>query len=387
MASNLCLCMIVKNEAHILHRLFDSLYKFIDYYVISDTGSTDGTQELIKKYFAEKNINGEVHDNPWVDFGHNRTEALRLCDGKSKYILVTDADDYFEGMPNVDNLTADNYLLKFISGSTVYWRTQIIKNDPKLNWKYYGVLHEYAAPSDLKVTYTTEKLNGDYAIMIDYKGARSKDPHKYLNDVFVLEKALLTEPNNERYRFYLAQSYESANMHENAIINYKKRIEMGKWYEEVYYSYFMIAQAMNLLKQDFDAVVKSYLDAHKYNPKRAEPLYEVARLYSRKGDHDKAYEYAKKASLIEFPKDECLFVHKTAYDIEIPCMMLECAFNTKRYAECLRLGHKILKDSMFNKQHHNKARIFVMLCASQIMEQNKLLNEYFNVADMSFTPK
>lgn len=74
--STLCLSMIVKNETHIIKECFDSIYDQIDYWIIVDTGSTDGTQELIKNYFAEKGIPGELIERPWVSFGHNRTELF-----------------------------------------------------------------------------------------------------------------------------------------------------------------------------------------------------------------------------------------------------------------------------------------------------------------------
>lgn len=52
--STVCLSMIVKNETHIIHECLDSIYKHIDYWVIVDTGSTDGTQELIKSFLKKK---------------------------------------------------------------------------------------------------------------------------------------------------------------------------------------------------------------------------------------------------------------------------------------------------------------------------------------------
>ena len=55
----LCLSMIVKNETHIIKECLDSIYKYVDYWVIVDTGSTDGTQELIKNFFA-------VSIEPWI---------------------------------------------------------------------------------------------------------------------------------------------------------------------------------------------------------------------------------------------------------------------------------------------------------------------------------
>ena len=47
MEKTLCLCMIVKNEAKIITKCLDSISNYIDYWVISDTGSTDGTQEPV----------------------------------------------------------------------------------------------------------------------------------------------------------------------------------------------------------------------------------------------------------------------------------------------------------------------------------------------------
>jgi glycosyltransferase involved in cell wall biosynthesis len=102
--------MIVKNETHIIKECFDTIYDQIDYWVIVDTGSTDGTQEFIKNYFAEKGIPGELHERPWVSFGHNRTEALELCNGKTDYIYMIDADDYLEGkLPRDQIRDADGY--------------------------------------------------------------------------------------------------------------------------------------------------------------------------------------------------------------------------------------------------------------------------------------
>ena len=74
----LSLCMIVKNESHVILECLNSVYKLIDYWVVVDTGSTDGTQDIIKKFFEEKGIPGELHEREWRGFGKSRTEALSL---------------------------------------------------------------------------------------------------------------------------------------------------------------------------------------------------------------------------------------------------------------------------------------------------------------------
>ena len=47
---------MVKNEAAVIERMLESAYKHIDYWVIQDNGSTDGTQDIIKSFFESKNI-------------------------------------------------------------------------------------------------------------------------------------------------------------------------------------------------------------------------------------------------------------------------------------------------------------------------------------------
>ena len=65
-----CLNMIVKDEAHIIQRCLASVKPLIDSWLIVDTGSTDGTQTVIREILHD--VPGEIVERPWVNFAHNR---------------------------------------------------------------------------------------------------------------------------------------------------------------------------------------------------------------------------------------------------------------------------------------------------------------------------
>jgi glycosyltransferase involved in cell wall biosynthesis len=314
MKPKIALCMIVKNESHIIHECLNSIYKYIDYWVISDTGSTDGTQDIIKNFFAEKGIPGELHQDDWKNFGHNRTLALRHCDDKAEYAWMIDADDKVDGTIKFpETLTADGYVLRMGKKEFSWWRTQIFKTESR--WEYKGVLHEYPQPK--KENPVLVKLEGDYNVDARTLGARNVGIsviEKYTRDAETLEKALVDDPTNTRYQFYLAQSYFDSQQFEKAITAYKKRAEMGGWQEEVYYSLYRIAVSRALLDKPWPEILASFMDAYNYRPIRSEPLVHIAQVLRQKYDQPAAaFVFARQAAEIPFPQGEILFVPDIIY--------------------------------------------------------------------------
>ena len=124
---HLTLTMIVKNESSNIERCLSSVAAYIDYYVICDTGSTDDTKEKIVNFFDLKGIKGEIHDHKWEDFGTNRTKALELTYGKTKWALMIDADDSISGKLPVEKLSDefDAYNVILSKESFRWYRTQI----------------------------------------------------------------------------------------------------------------------------------------------------------------------------------------------------------------------------------------------------------------------
>jgi tetratricopeptide (TPR) repeat protein len=315
MKPKVALCMIVKNESHIIHECLNSIYKYVDYWIISDTGSTDGTQDIIQNFFKEKGIPGELHQDEWKNFGHNRTLALRHADGKADYVWMIDADDKVEGnFVFPEKMEADGYVLRIGKPDFSWWRTQIFKTDSK--WEYRGVLHEYPACS-IKEQPVLTKLEGDYRVDARTLGARNVGIsviEKYTRDAETLEKAMLDEPTNTRYQFYLAQSYFDSQQYEKAIDAYRKRAEMGGWAEEVYYSLYRIGIARALLDRPWPEIMSSLLDAYNYRPQRVEALVHISQVLRQKYDQPAAaFIFARQAAEAPFPQEEILFVPDIVY--------------------------------------------------------------------------
>jgi tetratricopeptide (TPR) repeat protein len=161
------------------------------------------------------------------------------------------------------------------------------------------------------------KLEGDYRVDARTLGARNVGIsviEKYTRDAETLEKALLDEPGNTRYQFYLAQSYFDSQQYEKAIDAYRKRAEMGGWAEEVYYSLYRIGIARALLDRPWPEIMSSLLDAYNYRPQRVEALVHISQVLRQKYDQPAAaFIFARQAAEAPFPQEEILFVPDIVY--------------------------------------------------------------------------
>ncbi|WP_244160228.1 glycosyltransferase [Rodentibacter trehalosifermentans] len=261
----ICLNMIVKNESAIIERCLDSLVNQIDYWVIVDTGSTDNTQQIIKDYMQKNNIPGELIERPWVNFSHNRSEALELAEDKADYILLCDADMELKIIdPNWKNeLKGDpSYLVVQKNNILRYHNIRLVNGRLKegKRFRYWGATHEYC--DSIEGNNSPAFITGiEFA---DYQdGGAKKDKFERdirllteeINRIKALENATEEEKQKaidmglwhrregliQRCTFYLAQTWRDLNEHQKALETYEKRTALGGWVEEIYYSLLQIA--------------------------------------------------------------------------------------------------------------------------------------------------
>ena len=392
MKPTITLCMIVKNESHVIIECLNSLYKYLDYWVISDTGSTDNTKELIANFFKEKNIPGEFADLEWKNFAHNRSHVMKACKDKADYIWVIDADDYLEGeIRLLENLDADAYTLRIGKGPEfTWWRNQIFKTSS--DWYYVGILHEYAATNvpNPKIY----KLEGNYKINARTTGARNvglTPVEKYSKDALLLENALIDEPDNVRYWFYLAQSYFDSQQFPKAERAYAKRAALGGWPEEVYYSLYRVAIAKAVQEKPWHEIKEAFLTAYNYRPSRAEPLFHIAQVYRMKFNQPAvAYIYAKMAADIPYPKDDILFIPDILYKFAILDELASVSYYAGRpdvgyMASKALLEQNRVPDSEVARVQANYVKYQEIM--EQIQKQNPQMNQPQKLPQQENKPK
>ncbi|WP_240103260.1 glycosyltransferase [Streptomyces sp. MUM 16J] len=263
MRPSICLCMIVKNESKVIERCLASVKGLIDTWVISDTGSTDGTQDCIRRTLAD--IPGVLHEERWVDFGHNRSLNLQHARGKADYLLLVDADLEVRREGPLPPLSADAYMLRHAC-DTSYRIRRLVRGD--LPWRYEGVTHEY-----LTCDQDVRQENLDALVIVDHGDGGSKHD-KFERDARLLTGELQRNPDDPRTVFYLAQTMKDLGRTAEAVRLYQRRVELGGWVEEVYWSLLQIGVLKSSVG-DWPHAMEAFAQAWESRPQRLEACYEM----------------------------------------------------------------------------------------------------------------
>ena len=317
------LCIIIKNESKIIKRLINNVIDFVDAISITDTGSTDNTISCIESI---KSKNTFIYSNIWINFGINRTESFKNCietANKLKYplnktyALLLDADMEIKVLDfNKQELKSKAFNILQKNGDLSYYNTRLIRLDEPT--QCLGVTHEY-----WNIQSKTEILNENSIYILDHNDGGCKHD-KITRDIQLLSDGLLTEPENSRYMFYLANSYRDVGENEKAIQMYSKHLNYCKWNEELWYSIMQIGILSNNLKDTFYWL----LHAYEFRPLRAESLYFLAKYCRINNLYNQAILFLNMAKQILYPKDDVLFIDNSVYTYKILYEISICAYYT-----------------------------------------------------------
>ncbi len=312
--------LMIKNESQIIARCISHLAPLVDAFYFFDTGSTDNTIEVIHETMEEKKYAGMkycVDSEPFVNFGISRTASFRGCVDFAKmfdwdlgqcYALAVDADmNVVPGPAWVKakaEFTKNGYSVIQKNSTIEYYNMRLMRLDG--GWTCIGATHEYWSGEN------TEKLGKD-VLYIDDRGDGGCKADKFERDERLLEEELEAEPTNGRTHFYLAQTLMCLGRKTEAIAMYKKRIALGGWIEEVWYSHYKIAE----LWRDLGRWEKMELwvqRGYSYYPKRAEAIYMALCAALDRRDYGSAFRWWWMGKDIPYPAGDSLFIEGAPYN-------------------------------------------------------------------------
>lgn len=325
----LALVMIVKDEAHTLPNTLKGLAPFIDTYYILDTGSKDGTQDAIRRTLGKDK--GEIWEEPFIDYGRSRNRALEIAQTAKNppiFSLMLSADEtvhnpqalrkFCEEYRNAEGAMHEAYPIQMDVG----WKFDSVRlSRTEKGWRYVGRVHEYLAAPD-------QKWRPSLRVPDAWIQFQVTDPERRSNREYTIRDILLEEvrdkPRDTRASFYLARTYNVIRNHTAALAEFRRRISLGGWAEEIYESYYAIAFQKEALGEPWPVIAEAFLEAHNYAPDRGEPLFNIAQhYYVAEGGAKRAlaYPYAAHCASLPYPKDAVLWVQAAVYEYQ--CLMYQ----------------------------------------------------------------
>lgn len=311
----LALHFICKNEAHIVTRMLESAKPICDLIVVGDTGSADGTQQLILQFGAKNGIPTYVFERPFDNFGDSRNYVLRKLlnvvdelqwDRADTYGFWADCDETF--MLNTkfskNTLTADMYNVPGDIEGAPFARGCFFRLSRDFYW--YGPVHETIMWKDPAITVDrlrgisvhSERVGHSWKSNLEMKYARYGD---------MLEDFIQKHDRGSRWIFYTAQCYFSAAEYASSeeskqkwlikALNYYEerasleplRSKQGVEMEERAYAQFQLATTLHLLGRPWPMVEDAYLKSYHLDQIRGEAFMEILRHYETQKNWEHAY--------------------------------------------------------------------------------------------------
>ena len=295
------LVMIVKDGAADLARTLPTIAPHISTWTVCDTGSTDGTPDVVRRLLS--GIPGELFDDEWVDFGHNRSLALARARGTADWLLLLDADmslwmdPEWEPDPGVEA-----YMVEMGAHTGFSYRLPLLVRGD-LPWVSVGAVHEYTGLADGR-QYVRQDTDG---VRVDMGADNRGTPDKYRWHLSMLAAEWRRDRKNARTAYYIGQTYATLGDTRRARRWFRRRAAMTGFAEETYYAAFRAA----LLAPDWPTRAAELLAAWEMRPQRLEALHAFCREANARDMHHVVYRLTSEPAP---PCADILFVHRDVWD-------------------------------------------------------------------------
>ena len=300
--------MIVKDEAHVIERCLKSTQDWAAAWVISDTGSTDGTIDEICKFAVRQPV--WLLKHKWEDFATNRNHALdeaRRQYPEVDYWLSLDADETATLAEGADDskLEGDLVFVTMTGGNNRVWAPRLIRAKGPCRWQ--GRCHEVPEGG-----LTSERWEG---LTLNHVGDGHDSPEgrRLARNEMLLRRDLHDDPDNSRTIAYLGQTLEQGGRKKEAIEFWKRRAAMGTMLdEEGWWAHWRLG-VCQLATGDL-AGVDTLLRATNRRPWRGEPLADLATYYLQQGCEELGKFFASAADSVPYPTTDRLFIEDALYN-------------------------------------------------------------------------
>jgi len=299
------LCIMVKNGGDLFEEMLLKNIDVFDRWTILDTGSTDGTIDVINKLLVGKK-NGALYEEPFINFRESRNRCLDLAGNKCKYNLMLDDTYVIEGdlrsfLNEIrGDQFGDSYSLMVKSYDVEYISNRITKTENKLRYIY--TMHEVIQDEDNINVRVPENRVIIKDLSNDYMQNRSNSRKEY--DLKCLYEMLEEFPDEPRHLFYLGQTHKMLGNFEKAAEYYYKRafFHIDGFIQEKFDALFEFTR-INIyqLNKPWREFEKYYELCIEWQPTRPEGNYFLGIHYLIENDHATAFKHFKKTFEIGFP--------------------------------------------------------------------------------------
>jgi hypothetical protein len=371
----LALNFICKDESPVIENMLESAKGIIDLIVVNDTGSTDGTQQIIKNFGEKYGIPTYVFERPFDDFEKSRNHAMQKLRDVVKELgwnpdqvhgFWFDCDETLVIDPKFakSQFTKDLYMINTYIGQMKYTRNTFFKVSKPFRW--YGPVHEFIVCDEQNITSgLAENIHVD--VKMTGNSWMGDIAEKYASHAYKLEAYINKNRQDPRWIFYTAQSWhDAASMKDNREENeerlrrslkyYRERVQRPDGYaEEIYYAQYRIGTIMRMIEEPWNLTHMELLKAYQIDPMRGESIKVIIDYYLQMGEWHMAYIYTKFAKTTFHGKNpyptRLLFVDEATYVWKFAEAHAAASFYTGRMDEAKQTYREIVNLTKTHPQH------------------------------------